>query len=45
VITDPLNGNVPFAGNIIPQSRLSPVSVALLGYEPLPNVAGDRVSQ
>jgi hypothetical protein len=23
-ITDPLNNNAPFAGNIIPQSRISP---------------------
>jgi hypothetical protein len=40
VVTDPLNNASPFPGNIIPQSRLSPVSVALLGYEPAPNVAG-----
>jgi hypothetical protein len=40
VITDPLNGAVPFPGNIIPQTRLSSVSTALLAYEPVPNVAG-----
>ena len=39
-ITDPLNNNTPFPNNIIPLNRLNPVSVALLAYEPLPNVAG-----
>jgi hypothetical protein len=40
VVTDPLNGGTPFPGNVIPQSRLSPISLALEAYEPLPNVAG-----
>jgi hypothetical protein len=40
-ISDPLNGGAPFAGNIIPSSRLNPVSVNLINlYMPLPNSAG-----
>ena len=35
-IRDPLT-NAPFPGNIIPTSRLSPISVAMLNYYPLPN--------
>jgi len=35
-IRDPLT-NAPFPGNIIPGSRLSPISLALLDYYPLPN--------
>jgi hypothetical protein len=35
VITDPLTG-LPFAGNIIPDNRLSAQAVALLNYLPLP---------
>ena len=35
-IRDPL-ANAPFAGNIIPEARLNPVSRALLNYYPLPN--------
>jgi hypothetical protein len=39
-ITDPLTGTA-FPGNIIPQSRLNPVSVDIINkYMPLPNVAG-----
>lgn len=38
VITDPANNNTPFPGNIIPVSRLNPVSIALLQYYPLPNI-------
>ncbi len=39
-ITDPLTGT-PFPGNIIPQNRLSPVSVNIINnYMPLPNVSG-----
>jgi len=42
---DPATGNAdgtgrqPFAGNIIPQSRLSPQALALLSYIPSPNTA------
>ncbi len=38
-IFDPSTGN-PFPGNIIPQSRLNPVSLALLKYFPMPNFPG-----
>jgi outer membrane receptor protein involved in Fe transport len=41
VIRDPINNNTPFSGNIIPQSRLNPVSLRLVNtYTPLPNTAG-----
>ncbi|MDX1984463.1 MAG: TonB-dependent receptor [Bryobacteraceae bacterium] len=40
-ITDPLAANAPFAGNVIPTSRLDPVSVDLVTkYMPLPNQPG-----
>src|SRR5262249_22255148 len=35
-IFDPLNG-LPFAGSVIPQSRISPQAGALLRFYPLPN--------
>ena len=35
-IRDPLTG-APFPGNIIPASRLDPISVNMLDYYPLPN--------
>ncbi|MEB2363732.1 MAG: TonB-dependent receptor [Bryobacterales bacterium] len=39
-VIDPLGGN-PFPNNVIPQSRLNPVSVNLINnYMPLPNSAG-----
>jgi hypothetical protein len=39
-ITDPLSG-APFANNLIPQSRLDPVSVNIINkYMPLPNLTG-----
>src|SRR5204863_6433436 len=34
---DPLTG-LPFPGNVIPSSRISPQASALLGYFPLPNI-------
>lgn len=40
IITDPLNGNKPFAGNIIPTSRLSSIGLGLLAYYPTPNIPG-----
>jgi trimeric autotransporter adhesin len=40
-IRDPLTG-LPFAGNVIPASRISPQAAALLGYYPLPNGATTR---
>jgi trimeric autotransporter adhesin len=39
VILDPDNG-APFAGNIIPQSRLSAQAINLLNLYPLPNFSG-----
>lgn len=40
VIKDPLNGNAPFAGNIIPTSRISPVIAKLQPYYPAANLPG-----
>ncbi len=40
VITDPLDNNKPFSGNIIPTSRLNPIALGLLQYYPAPNVPG-----
>jgi hypothetical protein len=42
-IRDPLT-NAPFPGNVIPQNRLSPVSLALLDYYPLPNQPGSSLA-
>jgi hypothetical protein len=39
-IKDPLNGNTPFAGNIVPTTRISPVSLKLQQYYPAPNLSG-----
>jgi hypothetical protein len=39
-IKDPLNGNTPFPGNIIPTSRISPVTAKLQQYFPAPNLPG-----
>jgi hypothetical protein len=39
-IKDPFNGNVPFAGNVIPTSRISPVALKLQQYYPAPNLPG-----
>ena len=39
-LLDPLN-NQPFAGNIIPQSRIDPVARAFASLYPAPNVASD----
>lgn len=36
-VLDPLNGNTPFAGNVIPTSRLSPVGQSLIEFFPTPN--------
>ncbi len=39
-VIDPLNGT-PFPGNIIPPSRINPVSARIVNqYMPLPNIAG-----
>ena len=39
-IKDPLNGNTPFQGNIIPASRISPVVLKLQQYYPATNLPG-----
>jgi len=39
-IKDPLNGNVPFAGNIIPPSRISAVATKLQSLYPGTNLPG-----
>jgi hypothetical protein len=39
-IKDPLNGNAPFGGNIIPANRISPVVTKLKQYYPAPNLTG-----
>ena len=38
LVRDPLNGNQPFAGNIIPTNRLSANGLALLKVYPDPNI-------
>jgi hypothetical protein len=40
VIKDPLNGNTPFPGNIIPTNRISPVVVKLQQYYPATTAPG-----
>ena len=39
-IKDPLNGNAPFAGNLIPAARISPIAKKLQQYYPAPNLPG-----
>ena len=39
-IKDPLNGNTPFPGNIIPAARISPIVAKLQQYYPAPNLPG-----
>ncbi|MCB1019786.1 MAG: TonB-dependent receptor, partial [Acidobacteria bacterium] len=40
-ITDPLNGGAAFANNVIPQSRINPVSQNIINnWMPLPNTSG-----
>jgi hypothetical protein len=46
-IYDPASGNpdgtgrTPFAGNLIPASRINPISAKILGLVPAPNLSGD----
>lgn len=40
-ITDPANGNQPFANNTIPANRINPISKNLLQLFPDPNVTGN----
>jgi Carboxypeptidase regulatory-like domain len=44
VIADPLNNNAPFPGNIIPSTRLSPISLGLLQFWPTPNIPGSGLA-
>src|SRR5271163_3329651 len=45
VIVDPSNNNAPFAGNIIPPSRLDPVAVKVANaYLPLPNSGNQYIT-
>jgi hypothetical protein len=39
-IVDPLNKNLPFAGNVIPSSRLDQVALNLATFYPKPNLTG-----
>jgi hypothetical protein len=41
IVRDPLSGT-PFAGNVIPASRLDPVGAAIASLYPAPNVDGAR---
>jgi hypothetical protein len=40
VLKDPLNGNAPFPGNMIPTARISPVTLKLQQYYPGTNLPG-----
>ncbi len=49
-IYDPATGNqatgvgrLPFAGNVIPESRLSPQALAIMNYWPLPNTTSNGI--
>ncbi|HVW07151.1 MAG TPA: TonB-dependent receptor, partial [Bryobacteraceae bacterium] len=44
-VLDPDNGNVQFANNMIPASRLNPVGQELLNFFPLPNFVATLPSQ
>jgi hypothetical protein len=39
-IVDPFNNRAPFAGNVIPTSRLSPIAIRALAYMPAQNTPG-----
>jgi hypothetical protein len=39
-IKDPLNGNTPFPGNVIPSNRISPIVAKLQTYYPATNLPG-----
>ena len=39
-IKDPLNGNVPFPGNIIPKDRFDSITQKMIQYFPAPNLTG-----
>lgn len=42
IIRDPFNNNQPFAGSLVPKSRVDPISQKLLQYFPLPNFVNRR---
>jgi trimeric autotransporter adhesin len=44
IIYDPTTGS-PFPGNIIPTTRISPISLGLLSFVPLPNQAVGSINQ
>jgi len=44
-ILDPSNGNVQFANNLVPASRINPVGQSLLNFFPLPNFTPTLASQ
>jgi hypothetical protein len=44
-VRDPFNGNVPFAGNVIPPNRLDPNGLALLNVLPQPNFTDRSISR
>ncbi|HXJ37673.1 MAG TPA: carboxypeptidase regulatory-like domain-containing protein, partial [Bryobacteraceae bacterium] len=37
IVNDPLNGNAPFTGNVVPTSRISPIATALRQYYAKPS--------
>ena len=43
-VNDPANGKAPFAGNIIPASRLDPNGLILLKILPLPNFVNPTIT-
>lgn len=44
-LVDPLNGNAPFPGNVIPANRVSPVAQKIQAYAyPLPNQPGTALA-
>ena len=45
VIKDPYNNGTPFAGNIIPASRLNPSGLSLLSVFPMPNFTNTAISK
>ncbi len=40
IVKDPLNGNAPFPGNMVPAARISPVAAKLAQYYVTPNLPG-----
>ena len=45
VIKDPYNNGTPFAGNIIPTSRLNPSGLSILSVFPMPNFTNTAISK